>query len=132
MADDANEHVHSFPFRLGRPMRPEEGLAVAVLANAVGTLKHYAVAENGAGRRVYAEVDEWFACDDTNHPFTFVAICDLLALDVAYLRSGLRRWRRRGQVARPTELRILPRPDTSRVPTRVAAAGSLLPPAPTH
>ena len=107
MADDTDEHVHCFPIRSGRPIRPEESLAVAVLENAVGTLKRYAVADGRAGRRVFAEVDEWFACDDTDHPFTFVSICDVLGLDVSYVRSGLRQLRESGQDALRTEPRVL-------------------------
>jgi hypothetical protein len=66
MPDDADEHVHCFPSRSGRKMRPEPP-----------------------------------------HPFSFVSICDVLALDVAYVRSGLRHWRESRQVALPTELRTL-------------------------
>jgi len=107
MPDDADEHVHCFPSRWGRKMRPEEGLAVAVLEDAVRTLQRYAVADDRAARILVAEVDEWFARNDTSHPFTFVSICDVLALDVAYMRSGLRHWRESRQVALPTELRTL-------------------------
>jgi hypothetical protein len=107
MPDDADEHVHCFPIRSGRPLRPEEGLAIAVLEEAVRTLQRCAVAEDGAARRLVDEVDEWFASNGTDHPFTFVSICDVLALDVAYLRSGLRHWRERRQVMLRTEPRVL-------------------------
>ena len=103
MPDDAYEHVHSFPIRSGRPLQPEAGLAIAVLRNAFHTLQRYAVANDRAGRRLVAEVDEWFACNDTDHPFAFVSICEVLALDVAYMRSGLRHWRESQQVVLRTE-----------------------------
>ena len=141
MLDDAEEHVHCFPIRGGRQMRPEAGLALAVLEDAVRTLQRYAVAEDRAARILVAEVDEWFACNDTDHPFFFVSICDVLGLDVAYMRSGLRRWRESRQVALGTEPRVLHltsrrrpkgRPATSRrrraraplvSPTRVGSGG---------
>jgi hypothetical protein len=107
MPDDADEHVHCFPTRSGRKMRPEEGLAIAVLEDAVRTLQRYAVADDRAARLLVAEVDEWFACNDTDHPFTFVSICDVLALNVAYVRSGLRHWRESRQVTLRTEPRVL-------------------------
>jgi hypothetical protein len=126
MADDADEHVHCFPIRSGRKMRPEEELAIAVLEDAVHTLQRYVVANNRAARKLVAEVDEWFACNDTDHPFTFVSICDVLALDVAYARSGIRRWRESRQIALRTQPRILPltgrRPGERVAPSRLRAA----------
>ena len=107
MLDDAYEHVHCFPIRSGHPLRPEEGLALAVLEDAVRTLQRYAVADNRAGRMLVAEVDAWFACNDTDHPFAFVCICDVLGLDVAYVRSGLRDWRESQLVALRTEPGVL-------------------------
>jgi hypothetical protein len=107
MPDDADEHVHCFPSRWGRKVRPEERLAIAVLEDAFRTLQRYAAAENRAGRRLVADVEEWFACDDTSHPFTFVAICDALALDVSYVRSGLRQWRESRRAVLQTEARVL-------------------------
>jgi uncharacterized protein YjbJ (UPF0337 family) len=107
MLYDADEHVHCFPTRSGRKMRPEEALAVAVLEDAVRTLQRYVVVDGRAARALVAEVDEWFACNDTGHPFTFVSICDLLALDVAYVRSGLRHWRESQQVVIRTEPRVV-------------------------
>jgi uncharacterized protein YjbJ (UPF0337 family) len=107
MPDDAYEHVHCFPIRSGRPLRPEEGLAVAVLEDAFKTLRRYAVTDDRAARRLVAEVDRWFFCNDTDHPFTFVSICDVLALDVAYVRSGLRRLLESRHVTLRTEPRVL-------------------------
>ena len=104
MPDDADEHVHCFPIGSDRRMRPEEALAVAVLEDAVRTLQRYAGADDPDARMRLAEVDEWFACDDTTHPFTFVSICDVLAMDVAYVRSGLRHWRE----SPPSRLRAAP------------------------
>src|SRR5690349_20412392 len=50
MLDDADEHVHCFPIRSGRPLRPEEGLAIAVLEDAVRTLQRYAGVDDRAAR----------------------------------------------------------------------------------
>jgi hypothetical protein len=108
MPEDADEHVHCFPTRSGRPLLPEQSLAIAVLEDAVRTLQRYTVADDRAARELVAEVDEWFACNDTDHPFAFVSICDVLALDVGYVRSGLHHWRERRQLALQTEPRVLP------------------------
>src|SRR5689334_19778311 len=120
MRDDADEHVHCFPTRSGRKMRPEEALAIAVLEDAVRTLQRYAAADERAARMLVAEVEAWFACDDTDHPFTFVSICDVLTLDVAYVRSGLRHWRQSRQTPFPGEPRVLPLTGRRRPGERVA------------
>jgi len=127
MPDDADEHVHCFPIRSGRPLRPEEGLAIAVLEDAFHTLQRYAVADDRAARKLVAEVDTWFSCNDTDHPFTFVSICDVLALDVAYVRAGVRRWRESRRVVLRTEPRVLHftgrrRPEEQAAPSRLRAA----------
>ena len=115
--------------------------------DAVRTLQRYAVANDRATRALVAEIDAWFACDDCDHPFTFASICTVMALNIAYARSGYREERESQQVTlraeprvlrftggrwsavrrMPSHLRAVPR--TS--PTRVAAASSALPPAPT-
>jgi hypothetical protein len=80
-------------------VRPQEGLLVAVLEQAVGIFQRYALASDGADRLLFADIDAWFASDDTTYPFAFVSICDVLGLDVAYVRSGLRQWRESQQEA---------------------------------
>jgi hypothetical protein len=77
----------------GDPLRPDERLIVAVLEHAVGLFQRYALAPDRGGRLLFADIDAWFATDDIDYPFAFVSICDVLGLDVAYVRSGLRQWR---------------------------------------
>jgi len=72
---------------------PEKRLQVAVLADAVLTYHRWAGVERARARRLFAEVETWFACDDAGGPFTFMTICDSLNLDPAYIRRGLRNWR---------------------------------------
>jgi hypothetical protein len=132
MRGDADEHLHSFPISSDRPRRPEELLAVAVLEDALWTLQRYAVADDPAARMLVAEVDRWFACNGTDHPFTFVSICDALALDVAYVRSGLRQWREIRRVALPTEPRVLHFTGPQRPEERVAPSGLRTTPGRSH
>src|SRR5881628_2454346 len=75
----------------GARIQPEKRLQVAVLADAVLMFHRWAGDERV--RRLFAEVDAWFASDDADGPFTFVTICDSLGFDPAYVRRGLRRWR---------------------------------------
>ena len=77
----------------GARIQPEKRLQVAVLADAVLTFHRWAGVEHPRARRLFAEVDAWFASDDADGPFTFITICDSLGFDPAYVRRGLRQWR---------------------------------------
>jgi hypothetical protein len=72
--------------------QPEKRLMLALLEGAVGDFQKYATASNAHGRRLFADVDAWFA--STSHGMLdFETICDGLGLDPSFLRSGLHRWR---------------------------------------
>ena len=102
-----------YPGRCSDRPRPQEGLLVAVLEQAVGIFQRYALAPDGAADRLlFADIDAWFASDDTAYPFAFASICEVLGLDVAYVRSGLRQWRESQQEA------LGAKPDPSRFPFR--------------
>src|SRR4029077_18677037 len=77
----------------GARIQPEKRLQVAVLADAVLTFHRCAGDERARARRLFAEVDAWFASDDPNGSFTFATICDSLKFDPDYIRRGLRQWR---------------------------------------
>jgi len=69
--------------------REQKRLQLAVLAAAVLTLRRLAGRERAPARRLFAEVEAWFASDDADTPFTFIGICESLKLDPAYIRPGL-------------------------------------------
>ena len=77
----------------GARVQPEKRLQVAVLADAVLTFHQWAGNERARARRLFAEVETWFASDKADGPFTFMAICDSLRFDPIYIRRGLRDWR---------------------------------------
>ena len=84
--------LHDRPFG-GARIQPEKRLQVAVLADAVLTFHRWAGNEGARARRLFAEVETWFASDEADGPFTFMAICDSLKFDPIYIRRGLRDWR---------------------------------------
>ena len=86
------EQLSDRPFG-GARIQPEKRLQVAVLADAVLAFHRWAGVEHPRARRLFAEVDAWFASDDADGPFTFITICDSLSFDPAYVRRGLRQWR---------------------------------------
>jgi hypothetical protein len=77
----------------GARIQPEKRLQVAVLADAVLTFHRWAGNERARARRLFAEVEAWFASDDAAGPFTFITICDSLKFDPSYIRRGLGHWR---------------------------------------
>jgi hypothetical protein len=77
----------------GARIQPEKRLQVAVLADAVLTFHRWAGDRRARGRRLFAEVEAWFASDQADGPFTFVTICDSLEFEPGYIRRGLRQWR---------------------------------------
>jgi hypothetical protein len=102
--------------RPGDPRQGRNGLVVAVLEHAVGIFERYAFAPDLDGRRIFADIDSWFASNDIDDPFAFVSVCAVLGLDVAYVRSGLRQWRASHQEA----LRV--KPNLSGLPPRQPAS----------
>lgn len=70
----------------------EKRLLLAVLEEAVGTFQRYAVATGRHSRAMFADVEAWFASEDTAWLYSFLRICDTLGIDASYLRSGLGRW----------------------------------------
>lgn len=76
-------------------LQPERLLMLAVLEEAVGTYCKYVGARTRRAARLFREAETWCASDDTRWPYSFVNICHALGIDVAYLRSGLVRWRKR-------------------------------------
>lgn len=75
--------------------QPEKRLQLAVLEDAILTFHRFFGIERTRARRLFAEIEDWFASEETASPFTFVTICDTLNIDPDYIRSGLRRWRAR-------------------------------------
>jgi len=73
---------------------PEKRLLLAVLEEAVGTYQRYVSAPRLDRRNtgVLADVEAWFASEDSHGLYSFVAICDALGLDATYVRSGLGLW----------------------------------------
>jgi len=70
---------------------PERRLMLAVLQDALLTVAVHARRGSNKSRLKVEEARRWFASKSRAHPFAFEAICDVLALDVSYLRSAIHR-----------------------------------------
>lgn len=71
---------------------PEKRLMLAVLEEAVGTFQRYVMATDRQSRDLFADVEAWFASEETGWLFSFIGICDALGVDASYVRSGLGQW----------------------------------------
>ncbi|MEX0804559.1 MAG: hypothetical protein WD688_14780 [Candidatus Binatia bacterium] len=68
-------------------------LVQAILREAIRAYQKYALKKGNRASRLFREVDEWFSDDDRQWLFSFVNVCDVLALEPTYIRTGLRLWR---------------------------------------
>ena len=71
------------------PGTPVLRLMRAVLAQAVQDLCTYAEALDARGRRVFATTAAWFRSDDTGFVYSFLSVCDALALDPDSVRQSV-------------------------------------------
>jgi hypothetical protein len=78
---------------------PERRLMLAVLQDAVITLTRHSERSSSHSRRIVEEAQRWFASNSRAHPFAFAAICDVLGLDVDYVRAAIRRLHARAEGA---------------------------------
>jgi hypothetical protein len=113
------------PVQLANPRAdvPERRLVRAVLEDALDVFRKHV--RTGQAPGLFAEVEEWFASDDTGWPFAFVNVCDVLGIDAAWLRSRLRHWEASHPESRADGLPVvrLRRAGDVRHPTMGHAAG---------
>ena len=76
-------------------LQPEKRLMLAVLEDAVGTFQKYVNARDRSAQKLFVEVEDWFASDDQDWPYSFVNISHALGLEVGYMRRGLAIWKER-------------------------------------
>lgn len=78
-----------------KELEPERRLMLALLVDAVRCYQTGVTAPGGSRTRLFAEAERWLFKAERDAPFAFEDICDVLEIDPAYLRRGLRRWRAR-------------------------------------
>jgi len=79
---------------------PEMRLMLAVLEDALATLRKYAGARSLYGQRLYRETQRWFESNQASWPFAFVSVCDALGIEPSRLRRGIARWLQASRPAR--------------------------------
>jgi hypothetical protein len=73
----------------------ERRLMVAILEDAVDVYRKQAGARDRKRRQLFEDAEAWIECADTSWIFSYQNICDVLGIDAAYLRKGLRAWKAR-------------------------------------
>jgi len=80
-------------FRGGSGVSGEKRLMLAVLQDALDCYQKYAFAKDGPGQQMFADADEWISDEDRAWYFSFENICEILEINPAYLRRGVKHWR---------------------------------------
>ncbi|HEX9442984.1 MAG TPA: hypothetical protein VGA73_02645, partial [Candidatus Binatia bacterium] len=80
-------------FRRKVQTEPEKSLMLAVLEDALGSYQKYFTSRGGRGMRLFRETEEWIFREDSNRPFSFSNICEVVGFDPEYIRQGLVKWR---------------------------------------
>jgi hypothetical protein len=65
----------------------------AVLLDAVECFQKYLLLHDEYSNRLFKEAENWIVDNDREWLFSFINICDALAIDPHYLRQGLLRWK---------------------------------------
>ena len=73
--------------------QPEKSLMFAVLLDPVECFQKYAFLRDEYATRLFRETDIWIFEENRVWPFSFINICEALAIDPQYLRKGLLRWK---------------------------------------
>lgn len=74
----------------GRAHRPELFLVSAIFEDALHSVLHNVGARRGRKRREFLDACDWFWSDDSNWPFAFANVCDLLGIEAPAVREMLR------------------------------------------
>jgi hypothetical protein len=69
---------------------PEKSLAAAMLASGLIEIRDHL--HNPSHRRLVAEDLEWVRSEAKDHLYSFERVCELLALDAAWVRAVVDRW----------------------------------------
>ena len=86
--------IHQYSDHQGTSGRqPEKSLMSAVLLDAIECFQKYLLLHDEHANRFFKEAENWILDNDREWLFSFINICDALAIDPHYLRQGLLRWK---------------------------------------
>jgi hypothetical protein len=86
--------------------QPEKSLMSAVLLDAVECFQKYLLLHDEHSNRLFKEAENWISDNDREWLFSFINICDALAIDPHYLRQGLLHWKQNAMKSVPRRERL--------------------------
>ena len=92
-------------WRYRRSEAPEIMLMLAVLDDAVMCYQKFACAKTAHGANLFREAESWFFDGTTQGLYSCENICEVVGLDLDYLRKGLLQWRQNAKT-QPPEFRL--------------------------
>ena len=74
-------------------VEPERKLGLAILEDAIDCFQDNVLVSTGKGKNLFEDAQQWFLAENSDWLFSFRNVCELLAIDPDYLRTGLMRWK---------------------------------------
>jgi hypothetical protein len=93
------EQFHGAPVNV-HAARGEVALMRAVLEDAIDCFQKQSRKSGKRAQRLAREAEEWLFKDDQRWPFSFLNVCNVLDIDPAYIRRGLKQWREKNVAAK--------------------------------
>lgn len=78
---------------------------LAVLDDAIACFQKYIFARDRKGKTLFREAEEWILEENSDWPFSFETICEVLGFNPDYVRTGLMR-RKEAQLAERPKAKI--------------------------
>ena len=91
-------------FRTKTDLESEKRLMLAVLEEAVLCFQKGIFAGDRRRKALFPDAEEWIMEENSDWPFSFENICEVLGINPAYLRQGLLRWKEK-KLARRQKIR---------------------------
>ncbi len=88
-------------FSRSRSLEPEQELMLAILADAIECVLKYLNEPIPARAKLFGEAHDWLFDQDEREPFSFINVCEILAIDPSYLRRGIMAKMRNKSIADP-------------------------------
>ena len=88
-----------------KTLEPEKDLMLAVLEDSVTCFQKYLCAQDRRGNTLFRDAEEWIWEENSDWPFSFENICQVLGFNPDYLRQGLLRWKEK-ELAHCQKIRV--------------------------
>lgn len=88
-------------FRRKANLEPEKELMLVVLEDAISCFQKYIFARDSKRSGLFCDAEAWIFEENSDWPFSFENICEVLGFSPQYVRQGLLRWKEAKLAERP-------------------------------